>query len=124
MPVVPVKTHPVEIMNRRPPWKIWPTAARLLWPPTRTPRGPRRPSTRWGATPVGNSVNGYIDNRFTFQRAKVDGLLSTRDLAQINDLIELNVQLKHTYTAAGFVYGDMSAFGQYAGSYRGARRPG
>ena len=71
-----------------------------------------------GRSPVGNSVNGYIDNRFNFQRAKTDGLLSTRDLAQVDDLIELNVQLKHTYTAAGFVYGDMSAFAQFAGSYR------
>lgn len=67
---------------------------------------------------VGNSVNGYLDNGFNFQRAKVDGLLSTHDLPQIDDLIELNVQLKHTYAAQGFVYGDMSAFAQFAGIYR------
>lgn len=63
-------------------------------------------------------VNGYLDSRSQFTRARVGGLLPTRDLPQLSELIEANVQLKARYAERGFVYADVSLFGQFVGNYR------
>ncbi len=65
-----------------------------------------------------NEVNGYVDSRNQFQRVNVHGLVPANQLPQLDELIEVNVQLKHSYSDHGFVYGDASAFGQFAGNFR------
>ncbi|MFL5322463.1 MAG: hypothetical protein ACJ790_22580 [Myxococcaceae bacterium] len=63
-------------------------------------------------------VNGYVDSRSQATHANVTGVLPTQDVPQLDELIEANVQLKHRYAEKGFVYGDVSLFGQFAGNYR------
>src|SRR3954470_12371418 len=62
--------------------------------------------------------NGYVDSRSQATHANVTGVLPTQDVPQLDELIEANVQLKHRYAEKGFVYGDVSLFGQFAGNYR------
>lgn len=63
-------------------------------------------------------VNGYLDSRTHFTRARVDGLIDTRDLPELWELLEANVQLKHSYAERGFVSADLSLFAQAAGIFR------
>lgn len=65
-----------------------------------------------------NEVNGYLDTRTQFSRSRIAGLLSTRDVPELDELLELNIQLKHTYAGRGFVYADLSLFPHFAGVYR------
>src|SRR4051794_6925521 len=69
-------------------------------------------------SPVRNEVNGYLDLRTEFARARVHGLLPTDDYPQLLELIELNAQLRHSYAARGFVYGDLSVIEQVYGMFR------
>ena len=63
-------------------------------------------------------VTGYADSRFQFTRANVTGVLPANDEPELLELLELNIQLKQKYSEDGFVYGDLSLFGQWAGVYR------
>lgn len=70
------------------------------------------------STAAAPEVNGYLDSRSQFTRARVGGLLPTRDLPQLSELLEANVQVRSRYAERGFVYGDVSLFGQFVGNYR------
>lgn len=69
-------------------------------------------------TAAAPEVNGYLDSRSQFSRARVGGLLPTKDVPQLQQLLEANVQLRSRYAERGFVYGDVSLFGQLVGNYR------
>ena len=64
------------------------------------------------------SVNGYASSRSQFNRARVEGLLPVTDVAQLEELVEANVQLKHSFAERAFVYGDLSLFLRAAGNFR------
>ena len=65
-----------------------------------------------------NAVNGYVDSRSQLTRAKVFGVIPTGDLAQLDELLEANLQLRHHYGEHGFVYADVSGFARAAGNFR------
>jgi hypothetical protein len=69
-------------------------------------------------------INGYASSRTTYGRSRFSGLISTADLPQWSELIELNVQLKVHYTANSFVYADVSAIGQAGFDFRTADAQG
>jgi hypothetical protein len=64
-------------------------------------------------------VTGYVESRTQYSRSRVDGLLPTDALPEVQQLLELNVQPRHEYRPGGFVAADLSLFLQAAGRYRG-----
>lgn len=72
------------------------------------------------AVPAGAAeVNGYVESRTQYSRARVTGLLPTDSLPEVQQLVELNAQPKVEYRPGGVVAGDLSLFLQAAGRYRG-----
>jgi hypothetical protein len=69
-------------------------------------------------------INGYASSRTTYGRSRFSGLISTADLPQWSELLELNVQLKVHYTPNSFVYADVSAIGQAGFDFRTADKDG
>ncbi|MBK7857551.1 MAG: hypothetical protein IPJ65_02775 [Archangiaceae bacterium] len=63
-------------------------------------------------------ANGYLANRLAYGRSRFSGLISTADLPQWLDLLELNAQLKVSYHPHGFAYADVSAIAQLGLDYR------
>lgn len=76
----------------------------------------------WSATAA--EVNGYVDGRTQLTRVRATGLLPTDDLPQLSQLIELNTQVRQSYSERGFLYGDLSLLAQLAGNYRGQNAAG
>lgn len=68
---------------------------------------------------LGAEVNGYVESRSQYTRAKVDGVLPTDTVPELQQLLEFNAQLRQEYGASGFVSADLSLFLQAAGRYRG-----
>ncbi|HYX92046.1 MAG TPA: hypothetical protein VE782_10820 [Myxococcaceae bacterium] len=68
---------------------------------------------------AGAEVNGYLSSRSQFTRAPPGGLVSTEDLPQAAELLELNGQVRQAFLGRALVYGDVSLFGQVAWDYRG-----
>jgi hypothetical protein len=64
-------------------------------------------------------VNGYLSSRSQFTRVRFDGLLSSEEMPQATELLEVNAQVRQPYRQGAFVYGDVSLFGQVAWDYRG-----
>ncbi len=71
------------------------------------------------APALGAEVTGYVESRTQYQRARLDGLLPTDALPELQQLLELNVQPRHEYRPGGFVLADLSLFLSAAGRYRG-----
>lgn len=63
-------------------------------------------------------VNGYLDERTFFSRARTSGLLSTRDNPELLELLEGNVQAKQEYHRNGRVAFDLSLFVPFGGRFR------
>jgi hypothetical protein len=63
-------------------------------------------------------VNGYLDSRTQYTRSRVAGLIDTRDQPQLAQLLEGNVQLKHSFAERSFLAADVSLFAQAAGVFR------
>jgi hypothetical protein len=67
------------------------------------------------AVKSGIEVNGYVMDRFTFSWVDLTAPTASRDLAQINNLMEANIQLRRPLWEGAFVGGDASAFFQQGG---------
>jgi hypothetical protein len=67
---------------------------------------------------LGAEVNGYVESRTQYTRARVDGVLSTESLPELQQLLEFNVQVRQEYRPGGLVSADLSLFLQAAGHYR------
>ena len=73
-----------------------------------------------GAAPASAAeVNGYVESRTQYSRSRVDGLLPTDALPEVQQLLEFNTQPRVEYRPGGLVAGDLSLFLQAAGRYRG-----
>lgn len=70
------------------------------------------------ATAGAAEVNGFAYSRTQWSEPRLGGLLPTRDLPLILEMLELNTQLRQSYLPGGYVYGDVSAFLQAGGTYR------
>ncbi|HEX8698076.1 MAG TPA: hypothetical protein VF815_04520 [Myxococcaceae bacterium] len=64
-------------------------------------------------------VTGYMESRTQYSRSRVRGLVPTDTLAEVQQLLELNVQPRVEYRPGGFVAADLSLFLQGAWRYRG-----
>ena len=74
----------------------------------------------WASAPVSAAeVTGYVESRTQYQRSRVTGLLPTDEQAEVQQLLELNVQPRHAYRPGGFVSADLSLFLLTGGRYRG-----
>lgn len=69
-------------------------------------------------------LNGYVESRTQFTRARVGGLFPTDRLPQFSELLELNAFAKHAYAERGFFQGDLSIFYQWTGNYRALNAQG
>ncbi|MBM7118881.1 hypothetical protein [Archangium primigenium] len=74
----------------------------------------------WASAPASAAeVTGYVESRTQFQRSRVAGLVPTDEQAEVQQLLEFNVQPWHAYREGGFVSADLSLFLQTGGRYRG-----
>ena len=64
-------------------------------------------------------VNGYADSRTSFTRSRTWGLVPTDDQPQLQELLELNAQLKVSIRPRTSVSADLSLVGNFGGFYRG-----
>src|SRR6185436_18807502 len=63
-------------------------------------------------------MTGYASSRTGYGRSRWSGLISTQDLPQLTELIELNGQLKVSYHEHGFVSADVSLIENLGFDYR------
>ncbi len=68
---------------------------------------------------LGAEVNGYLESRTQYTRARVGGVLPTDSLPELQQLLELNTQVRQEYVPGSFISADLSLFLQAAGRYRG-----
>lgn len=69
-------------------------------------------------------ATGYLDSRSQYSRSRTWGLVPTDELPQLQELLELNLQVKVMARPHTYVYGDVSLVGSFAGNYRGADADG
>jgi hypothetical protein len=62
-------------------------------------------------------VNGYVMERFTGSSVNLDSLGFSRDLPQVLNLMEANVQLRRPLWKEAFAYADISGFFQQGGGF-------
>ncbi len=78
----------------------------------------------WAAGASAAEVNGFLNSRTQWTRARFEGLLPTRDLPQFLQTVELNAQVRQSYTERSFVSGDLSLFLHAGGTYRSRNADG
>lgn len=64
-------------------------------------------------------VTGYVDSRTSFTRARTWGLLPTDDLPQLQEMLELNTQVRVKVRERSYLYSDVSLVANAAGQYHG-----
>lgn len=64
-------------------------------------------------------VTGYGDSRTSFTRSRTWGLVPTDDLPQLQELFELNTQLRVKASERSYMYSDVSLVANIAGQYHG-----
>lgn len=64
-------------------------------------------------------VTGYVDSRTSFTRSRTWGLLPTDDLPQLQELFELNTQVRLKVRERSYLYSDVSLVANIAGQYHG-----
>lgn len=69
-------------------------------------------------------VTGYGDTRTSYARSRIGGLLPTNDQPQLQELLELNAQVKVSFRPRTFVSSDLSLVANFAGNYRGTSMSG
>jgi hypothetical protein len=69
-------------------------------------------------------MTGYAMSRTGYGRSRWSGLVSTQDLPQWTELVELNGQLKVSYLEHGFVSADVSLVGNFGFDYRSMNADG
>ncbi len=70
------------------------------------------------APPKVVEINGYADSRTSFTRSRTWGLIPTDDQPQLQELLELNGQLKVSIRPHTYVSADVSLVANFAGVYR------
>lgn len=69
-------------------------------------------------------ATGYLDSRSQYSRSRTWGLVPTDEFPQLQELVELNLQVKVSARPRSYLYGDVSLVGSFAGNYRGADADG
>ncbi len=69
-------------------------------------------------------ATGYLDSRSSYSRSRAWGLIPTDDFPQLQELLELNTQVKVSVRPRTYVYSDVSLVANAAGSYRSADKDG
>lgn len=69
-------------------------------------------------------ATGYLASRFSWTRARTWGLLPTDDLPQVQELLELNTQVRVKVRERSYLYTDLSLIGNFAGHYRAKNSDG
>jgi hypothetical protein len=69
-------------------------------------------------------VTGYVDSRSSYSRSRTWGLIPTDDQPQLQELLELNTQLKVSVRPHTFGYADVSLLVNFAGNYRSSNAAG
>lgn len=69
-------------------------------------------------------ATGYVDSRTSFTRARTWGLIPTDDVPQLQELFEVNLQLKAGVRPHSFMYADVSLVGSWGGFFHGADASG
>lgn len=64
-------------------------------------------------------VTGYADSRTSFTRSRTWGLLPTDDIPQLQELFELNTQVRLKVRERSYLYSDVSLVANIAGQYHG-----
>ncbi len=61
---------------------------------------------------------GYFDSRTSFTKARARGILPAEDVPELQEMLELNLQVKAMVRARSFLFADASFVANFAGGYR------